>query len=675
MLLARLSLHNFKIFEGTHHLDLSVDKNSSTKNIILIGGLNGAGKTSLLEAVKLCLYGKENRDLWTSKESYNSYIVELLNKHIARKGYEHEMWVELDFDGVVIKGIEHQMTIRRRWRINPRANELLELDRPEILIDDKPFEFIEEEYWQDFIRDFIPPGVSKFFFFDGEKIQTIAEELDYKELKTSIQDVLGLNIYETLEKDLKFHSDKLRRDSDKVSAAELKELEAHISRAEEEISRLEERRETLEDDIRKLQHENNDIELEIKRIAGVMITSLDDARAQLQEIERQLEQVNADIVKISGDLLPFAIAGGLCIDLKQRLSAEDKLAKWQASKALVEPKIKTIIEGVFGDHAPRPTPDITHEQRTFYRKRVEDLMSTLFEPKPADAADFALHDLSQRERELILNTLESISSTLANTLKDLSREREQLIFTRDKLQRELQKAPEDSRSKELLQNKDKNLEAIGSKRKEIDQLSENIDKLRRDITSLQKQKADVNARLEEAEVQRKKVDLAKRIQVVLREYAMELKKRKIDELEKHITEMYRMLARKGDLVVNIDIDPETFDVNLHNSDGEIINKRNLSAGEKQIYAVSLLWGLAKASDKELPIIIDTPFGRLDSVHRHNIVSNYFPNASRQVIILSTDTEVRGENFALIRPYIQKSYRLEYDKKRNYSEIVEGYFPD
>lgn len=675
MLLTRLSLHNFKVFEGTHSLDLSVPKNSSSKNIILIGGLNGAGKTTLLDAVKLCLYGKDNRELWSAKESYNSYIVELLNKHVARKGYEHEVWVELEFDGVVIKGIEHRMTIRRRWRINPRANELLDVDRPEILIDDKPFELIEEEYWQDFIRDFIPPGVSKFFFFDGEKIQTIAEEVDYKELKASIQDVLGLNIYELLEKDLKSHSDKLRRDSDRVSAAELKELEAQLSRVEEEITKREERIETLEDDIRQLQHDNTDIDLEIKRIAGVMISSLDDARTQQQDIERQLEQVNADIVKISGDLLPFAITGGLCIDLKQRLSAEDKLAKWQASKALVEPKIKSIVEGVFGNHAPRPNPDITHEQRRFYRGRVEELMSTLFEPKPADAADFALHDLSQRERELILNTLESISSTLANNLKDLSRQREQLIFTRDKLQRELQKAPEDSKSKELLQTKEKNIESIGSKRKEIDQLSEDIERFRRDITSLQKQIADVNARLQEAEAQRRKVDVAKRIQVVLKEYATELKQRKIDELEHHITEMYRQLARKGDLVANIDIDPETFDVNLHNSGGEIINKRNLSAGEKQIYAVSLLWGLAKASDKELPIIIDTPFGRLDSVHRHNIVSNYFPNASRQVIILSTDTEVRGENFKLIKPYIHKSYRLEYDKKKNYSEIAEGYFAD
>lgn len=115
MLLNRLQLHNFKVFEGTHHLDFSVPKKASEKNIILIGGLNGAGKTTLLDAVKLCLYGKDNRDLWSAKESYNSYIVELLNKHVARKGYEHEMWVELEFEGVVLKGIEHRMTIRRRW--------------------------------------------------------------------------------------------------------------------------------------------------------------------------------------------------------------------------------------------------------------------------------------------------------------------------------------------------------------------------------------------------------------------------------------------------------------------------------------------------------------------------------------------------------------------------------
>lgn len=675
MLLTRIVLHNFKVFEGTHELNFSVPGKSDKKNIILIGGLNGAGKTTLLDAVKLCLYGRDNRDLWSAKESYNSYIVELLNKNIARKGYEQEIWVRLDFEGVGIKGIEHNMSIRRQWRINPRTSELLDLDKPEIFIDDKPFELIEEEYWQDFIRDYIPPGVSKFFFFDGEKIQTIAEEIDYKELRASIQDVLGLNIFDTLEKDLKSHSDRLRRDSDKVSASELKTIEAQMAVAEEETEKKHEQIRVLEDEIDELGHQNTEIDLEIKRIAGVAIASLDDARDQLQDIEHRLEDVNSEMVDISGELLPFAITGGLCVDLRTRLDGEDKLVKWQASKSLVEPKIKAIIEGIFGDQAPKPSPDISYDQKRFYRSRVVELMATLFEPKPADAADFVLHDLSQRERELILNTLENISSTLTSNLQELSREREQLIFRRDRLQRELQKAPADSKSKELLGSREQNLITIGNKQQEIQRLGDDVEALRRDGTSLKKQQADVDSRLREAEAQRKKVELARRIQTVLQEFARELKNRKIGELESNITEMYKRLAQKGDLVTRIAIDPETFDVNLQNGTGEFINKRNLSAGEKQIYAVSLLWGLAKTSDKELPIIIDTPFGRLDSIHRHNIVNNYFPNASRQVVILSTDTEIRGENFDLIKPYICRSYRLEYNKHKSHTTITEGYFFD
>ena len=150
---------------------------------------------------------------------------------------------------------------------------------------------------------------------------------------------------------------------------------------------------------------------------------------------------------------------------------------------------------------------------------------------------------------------------------------------------------------------------------------------------------------------------------------------KLAELENHTTEMYKKLARKQDFVGEVRIDPRSFDVTIHDPFGKIKEKRGLSAGEKQIYAISLLWGLAKSSDVELPIIIDTPFARLDSEHRTNIAKHYFPFASQQVIILSTDEEIDQRYIEVLKSHIGKTYVIHHDDVERKSEFLNGYFTD
>ena len=117
----------------------------------------------------------------------------------------------------------------------------------------------------------------------------------------------------------------------------------------------------------------------------------------------------------------------------------------------------------------------------------------------------------------------------------------------------------------------------------------------------------------------------------------------------------------------------TFRVTLHRNDRSEIDKDELSAGEKQIYAIAILEALARTSGRHLPIIIDTPLGRLDSVHRARLISSYFPNASHQVIILSTDTEVDEDFYSQLSPHISHAYKLEYDANASQSKVVAGYF--
>ncbi len=135
---------------------------------------------------------------------------------------------------------------------------------------------------------------------------------------------------------------------------------------------------------------------------------------------------------------------------------------------------------------------------------------------------------------------------------------------------------------------------------------------------------------------------------------------------------FRELIRKPTLVTGLRIDPTTFNVELSGPKGQLTAER-LSAGERQLLAIALLWGLARASGRVLPTVIDTPLGRLDSGHRSRLVSRYFPQASHQVMLLSTDEEITRSYYDTLKPSVGRSYRLRYDEAEARTVVEPGYF--
>ena len=137
--------------------------------------------------------------------------------------------------------------------------------------------------------------------------------------------------------------------------------------------------------------------------------------------------------------------------------------------------------------------------------------------------------------------------------------------------------------------------------------------------------------------------------------------------------LYRLLSSRSGLIKDIIIDHKTYEIRISDRNGHEIKKSALSAGEKEVFAVSLLWGLAQTSQMKLPIVIDTPLSRLDSTHRYNIVNNYFPNAGDQVIILSTDTEIDKDYYRILKTHLSGAGSLVFDQKRELTTFREGYF--
>jgi DNA sulfur modification protein DndD len=139
-----------------------------------------------------------------------------------------------------------------------------------------------------------------------------------------------------------------------------------------------------------------------------------------------------------------------------------------------------------------------------------------------------------------------------------------------------------------------------------------------------------------------------------------------------VLECFQRLARKPGLVAQVRIDPRTFQLDLSGADGSVLRAEQFSAGERQLLAISMLWGLARASGRPLPTVIDTPLGRLDSSHRERLVERYFPHASHQVVLLSTDEEIAGGYHDRLKPWVGRSYRLDFDEATGRTAIAEGY---
>jgi DNA sulfur modification protein DndD len=160
---------------------------------------------------------------------------------------------------------------------------------------------------------------------------------------------------------------------------------------------------------------------------------------------------------------------------------------------------------------------------------------------------------------------------------------------------------------------------------------------------------------------------------VLGLFEEKIRNKHIRTLEIYIKDGFESLLRKRSFINSIVICPNTFQLTINIVGEGFVPASKLSAGERQLLAVAVLWALARASGRKLPTVIDTPLGRLDSSHRKSFVMNYFPNAGEQVILLSTDEEIVGNYHQSLKKYLSHEYLIEYDEDKQSSSINSGYF--
>ena len=656
----RLSIENYKSFQFRTEIVFPVVEEG--RSIFLIGGMNGAGKTSIIEAVTFCLYGCKAEDIYRN-----------INRREMARGNANvvfELALEMDDSSELI--------VKRSWAAGavsePKPRDLTE--RLVVVRDGKPVSVQNQEIWQDFIRVAIPPGITQFFFFDGEKIQEIAAD-DHSEvrLKSSLEAALGIQSINQLASDIVYIKQEERKGFVEISDEDLEFKQSELKREKRKLERKYHERDELRTEL----HGFKTQLVESQKRFEVIFHAAPETRDTMREQEKKrvlaanrLAQLGGEIRTLCEKELPFSIAGKIFDGIRRQIEIERESAGDEAIRENAASLAKRIVR-VVEEPEPIYTEKLSAERMAELERRIYRLLK---EGDPKTNADKVL-DLSDRDAARVLNRMESLENSGVFLLKPLLEEAHSLEAQIRQLESVVQGGALTLTERELFDELQTEMEScstqIGRKNEQLRLEEENILALEKRISDIE---FEIEKLYEKHNVSKEKANFIEEcnsIVNVLKQFVIQLRKNKVHLLQEKTFEMYSLLSSRGGLIKDITIDNMTYEVRVTDRNGHEIRKSGLSAGEKEIFAVSLLWGLAQTSELKLPIIIDTPLSRLDSTHRDNIVNNYFPNAGEQVVILSTDTEIDTNYYRALKPHLNGAGSLEFDQGQELTTFRQGYF--
>ena len=661
MILEKIILNNLGPFRKEHPLDLYTQ--SEKKPLILIGGLNGAGKTTLLTAVQLALYGKKCQQV-TDFKSYDSFLKELINDTAKDKDEEFSVSLNINFDGFPVNG---SLSICRSWvkaskgfREKFTVNSLDAID-----ITEEEREDIEQN-WVEIMQRILSPELSDLFFFDGEKIIKLADEKTSTLLfKESISTLLGLDLVEQLEKDIKSVTDDIAIEEDSAESSELQVKRSEREDINKEINKLTKRITQIDRSIDEIQIKTLAIEEEFQLQSDTGFSAHQTKKEESNLAKLQIEETKTRLQDAMTSELPLAI-------LEKRLN----IIHEEVTLDVARKEAKITLE-LFKERQNKITDWL--KDQSLKEKAIEL-------KKEMNKWNENMENLSQGQMKLSDDTsiLDSLNLLLSNKLPiTMQRTREikdQLRTHENKLHKvtsELQKLPDEE---EIRRIKIELTELIT----ENETLSRQREKLTAELKTknffLEKNEFSIKALKEAILAHKIDDDDDKRILKhllnstdILSNFQANLTKKNVNKLETNISSCFKLLLRKTTLFDTCKIDSENLTLTLFNQDKKAVNTKRFSAGERQILAVSILWAISKSVDHSLPIIIDTPLARLDSEHRSSLIFDYFPAASDQVILLSTDEEITSTHSKELESLTSHQFMVEANEKTGTSGFRVGYF--
>ena len=362
MILDRITLFDFGLYGGQQSIDLSPV--SDKKPVILFGGLNGGGKTTLLDAIHLALYGIRARTSNRNGAAYPDY----LRSCIHRKSRDKSAWIELQFRHRS-EGVEHTYVITRSWK----ATEATTREEFEVRRDGRSDRVLEET-WADHVEEFLPMGLSGLFLFDGEKIETLAHANHSKEaLETAMAALLGLDVVDQLCLDLGALDAKKRTALKSAGdRAEIETLQSRVAEHANRISALAERRAQFETELDQRSKKVRVLEDDFRKRGGEAFQSRESLRAEASTLEDRIQAVEAELGEEASGALPLQLAKDLLLSVEHQARREEQAARARVLVAVLAERDQDTLRLVESKGETQAAADLADFLRLDRERRLQD---------------------------------------------------------------------------------------------------------------------------------------------------------------------------------------------------------------------------------------------------------------------------------------------------------------
>jgi DNA sulfur modification protein DndD len=659
MLFRELVLENFGSYLGKNTLNLLPDSSAESRPIILIGGMNGGGKTTIMDAMRLALYGARAQCSTRGNLSYGDFLHQCVSRQTP---LTEKARIELAFQ-VAEEDELREIRIVRYWERNPKEGK----DTLGILVNDWADKTLLNT-WDEYIENLLPLGISNLFLFDGEQVKELAEqETPPVGVFDAIQSLLGLELAERLVTDLDVLVARKRKDNASGKQLEaIDEIESRLAQQQVELSELTAGLEQLDAKLAIAIEQEQQAFDKFVLEGGKIAAQGKELDLEAKKIQTQIDRYRQELADLAAGNLPLGLITPLLIQIRTQGAIEIRHQQGKAALDLLVDRDRRLLD--FLDRQ-----QISETKIADVRAFLADENQSLVKEVELENSVYLGTDAETMDRlDLILKSeLDRDLDRASNLQVRLAKLETELDF----LDRQIAEAASPEEYLRLKTQETTARELVSQLRADKingDRQSTELDRI---ITRTKQELASYTEKNIQLKNDRHIIDSIAKVKATLQIFKEKLTLKKINKLENEVTECFRYLLHKSELVQRVTIDSNTFTLSLHDSDGKLLPKHRLSAGEKQLLAIALLWGLARVSGRQLPIAIDTPLGRLDSSHRTNLIERYFPAASEQVILLSTDTEIAEGEVANLRDQgaITREYLLEHDPNQQRTQVKAGYF--
>ncbi|QIR41121.1 DNA sulfur modification protein DndD [Tolypothrix sp. PCC 7910] len=658
MIFLELVLQNFGPYAGKQVINLDPRNYENSRPIILLGGMNGGGKTTLMDAIRLALYGHRAQCSTRGNLSYSDFLTQCVN---SKTDPVEKTRIELLFEH-----IENDQPVKyrvvRTWEKNPKEGK----DHLGILDSHEWLDTALVNIWDEYIENLLPLGISNLFLFDGEQVKELAEqEIPPPLVVDAISGLLGLELADRLAVDLDILVNRKRKElADTKDLADIEEIEDKLKALQDEYHQESQSITSLQENLTAAEVRQQEAVHKFISEGGKIAGERSQLEKQKEDRIKATETIRQSLCDLAAEFLPLGLITPLLNEAYNQGEAEFRIQQAKVAHDLLIERDKKLLNLINKLAIEQAAAD---EIKEFISQENQDLDNAAIAEPWLLADTDTIHNLDN----VIHHYLEYAKTKAKDKIRLLNSQEEEIIT----LERQIQTSASPEEYQRLVDELQQAQQQVAEAKASWEIAKRRLDEL---VTAIDNTKKSLENYTETSlKLQNKGhiIESAARVQETLKLFREKLTLRKLNKLEVEVTECFRYLLHKSDLVHRVAIDTNTFSLSLYDLNGKPVPKHRLSAGEKQLLAIAFLWGLARVSGRRLPVAIDTPLGRLDSSHRSNLVERYFPSASHQVILLSTDTEIGKKEVETLRENeaIAHEYLLKYNSTTRQTTIKTGYF--